>query len=50
MKLEHKIERQLWDMLCTGGGDDESIKAWAKKITEVAYRHQRSHPRNMRGG
>lgn len=49
MKLEDKIERRLWDIICTGHGDGESIKAWAKDLAEIAYRHQRNHSRNMRG-
>lgn len=50
MKLEKKMERRLHDILSSGVATDAGIKAWAKQLAEIAYNHQRAHPRNMRGG
>lgn len=39
MKLEAKIERRLWNLICSGYGDGDTIRELAKSITKTARKH-----------
>lgn len=39
MKLEDKIERRLYNLICAGGGDGDTIKEMAKSIAKTARKH-----------
>lgn len=39
MKLEDKIERRLWNLICSGSGDGDTIRSLAKSITRTARKH-----------
>jgi hypothetical protein len=42
MTLEQKIERQLYNLLCEGGGNGETISKYASRIARVAKKHLES--------
>lgn len=38
-KLEDKIERKLYDLICSSGGNGETITRFAKSIAKIAREH-----------
>jgi len=38
--LTDKIEKILWDLVCSGGGDGETIRRTAENIACLAEREQ----------
>lgn len=38
-KLIAAIEKQLWAIICRGGGDSETLSADAKRIAGIARRY-----------
>lgn len=39
MKLEAKIERRLWNLVCSMNGDGDTIRELAKSIARTARQH-----------
>ncbi len=44
--FEQKIEDQLWDLICGGAGDGDTIRALAKKIARMAKREAKKEQTN----
>lgn len=38
--LADKVEKILWDLICSGGGDGDTIRRTAENIARLAEREQ----------